>query len=148
MSALEGLDALLFAQSCLVSFTNSTSSDVSEPYQLLLYTVQQYLREGVCNRRLEGKMEGTEDEKRLILTDIVVGAVAAALIRCGTTVIKHQAIELLQLASIARMRGIYVFTEDVAVMCAEAAAIIGDTETVTRIVFFALLFSRCTGSVC
>ncbi|ORC85178.1 uncharacterized protein TM35_000371510 [Trypanosoma theileri] len=145
MSALEGLDALLFAQSCLLSSTNSTSSDASEPYHLLLYTLQRYLREGGCNRTLERGMEGTEGEKRLIVTDIVVGAVAAALIRCGTTVTKHQAMELLQLASIARLRGIYVFTEDIAVMCAEAAAIIGDTETVTRIIFLLYRFRGVLG---
>ncbi|KAH9598876.1 hypothetical protein LSM04_003155 [Trypanosoma melophagium] len=146
MSALEGRDALLFAQNCLLSSANTTSSDTSEPYHLLLFTVQQYIREEGCNRTLESRIEVTKDEKKLIMTDIFVGAVAAALIRCGATVTKYQAMELLQLASIARLRGIYVFTEDVAVMCAEAAAVIGDTETVTRIVFLLYRFRGVLGT--
>lgn len=136
MSGLEGPDALGFAQNCLVSSSSlrfaSGPSDSCEP---LLQTLRELLRGGLSAGIAWSKTSNVDMESNLMLKAPVVAAVAASLIRCNTGLAKQQAIELLRLASIARLRGVNAFDESVAEKCAESAALIGDVETVTRIIF-------------
>ncbi|EKF31573.1 hypothetical protein MOQ_004590 [Trypanosoma cruzi marinkellei] len=137
MSGLVGCDALAFAQSCLMPpLSSTTGTDVSRHSgeMVLLHAIHRQLKGSDVNPTPLGVNGGSIDS-RLMVTPFVVAAVAAALIRCNTNTEKQQAFELLQLASIARLRGLNVFDENVAERCAEAAALIGDAETVTRIIF-------------
>ncbi|PBJ77568.1 hypothetical protein BCY84_06119 [Trypanosoma cruzi cruzi] len=137
MSGLEGLDALAFAQSCLMpplSSTTGTDGSCHSGEMVLIHAIHRQLKGSGVNPTPVG-VNGRIIDGRLIVTPFVVAAVAAALIRCNTNTEKQQAFELLQLASIARLRGLNLFDENVAERCAEAAALIGDAETVTRIIF-------------
>ncbi|RNE95067.1 primary-amine oxidase [Trypanosoma conorhini] len=136
MSCLEGRDALAFAQKGLMPLLSPTAlagGSHSSEFVFIQAIRRRLQGGGVASAGLEAS--GGSIESELLATAPVVSAAAAALIRCDTTAAKQQAIELLQLASIARLRGLEVFDENVAERCAESAALIGDAETVARIVF-------------
>lgn len=95
----------------------------------------------------------------LLGTPTLMAAVAASLIRCDDQTSKQSALHLLELALITRLNcgsggggsgsalgGAHRdwFSEDVVVRCAEAAAQVGDPETVTRLMF---LLYRARGAL-
>lgn len=92
--------------------------------------------------RLERSSSGgptlSSSDEAILLSAPVVAAVSGALIRTGTTDGRRDGLQLLEKAARARLLSVgdaELFNEDVAVHCAEAAATVGDTETVTRIMF-------------
>lgn len=85
---------------------------------------------------------------QLLFSPQLVASVASALFRTGNTARKQDALELLELAALSRLterfKHVVLFDEHVAVQCAEAAATVGDSETVARLMF---LLYRAKGAL-
>ncbi|KAG5465581.1 hypothetical protein CUR178_00288 [Leishmania enriettii] len=166
-SMQEGGDALAWLTRLLRLSTRTEKNEVTESEVLLLSTAlreRSGLHAGSPAHRVHcGDPDG---EWLLTRSPVVFAAIAAAMLRSTTDGMKGQALELLEAAALARLScpcGLAdtavtassyhsdaqhgaraLFDETVAVHCAEAAAMRGDAETVTRLIF---LLYRARGAL-
>lgn len=136
------------------------ASTRSTPVALLATAVKERLewRDAVATQRV--CLEDADGDWLLSSSPIVMGAIAAAMLRSTTDGAKASALELLEAAALSRLtrrssvgahpaatetgKAAVLFNEAVAVHCAEVAAVRGDVETVTRLIF---LLYRARGAL-
>ncbi|KAG5464846.1 hypothetical protein LSCM4_00290 [Leishmania orientalis] len=167
-SMQEGGDALAWLTRLLrLRSTRTEKNEVTESEVLLLSTAlreRSGLHAGSHAHRVHcGDPDG---EWLLTRSPVVFAAIAAAMLRSTTDGMKGQALELLEAAALAHLScpcpladtavkassyhsdahhgAKALFDETVAVHCAEAAAVRGDAETVTRLIF---LLYRARGAL-
>ncbi|KAG5464108.1 hypothetical protein LSCM1_00288 [Leishmania martiniquensis] len=170
-SVQEGSDALAWLTR-LLRLRSAREGEGEEPGEvtdseaLLLAALRERygLQSGLPAPRVHcGDADG---EWLLTRSPVVLAAIAAAMLRSSTDGMKVQAMELLEAAALMRLACISLvsdtavrdssylsdaqhgatalFDEAVAVHCAEAAAVRGDAETVTRLIF---LLYRARGAL-